>query len=270
MQMAEEMQGVCTRCRYLTEPTVASAPALIWVIEPDLSLVSKFNPLALQFFDPINPRIDETGAFNRYCQAFKFLLLNTRSSVNWLGPPPEEGWRSWVIPHHHCNRDGYLLSEHRLARPRNVGYLGQPEHLHDREVIEAAIRKLGLEPVAYDTWDLEAYQKIDIGIAWTRRDDLRDQTRSNIKLANFAAHGIPSVVCEYESYRDVNAETGQVGLIRGDLPSFLEGLAQLVSDEALRREFHANAHVVQSRYSRSSIADRYRTAIQESAIQKSV
>ena len=261
VQIAEELDGVCTRCRYLARPSVASAPALFWIIEPDLELVEKFNGLTPQFFDPINPRIDETGEFNRYCRAFKYLLLNTKSSINWLGPPPEEGWQSWVIPHHHCNHDGYVLPEERLALPRNVGYLGQPEHLHDREAIEAAVRKMGLEFVAFDTWDLNAYKKIDIGIAWTRRDELRDQTRSNIKLTNFAAHGIPSVVCDYESYRDVNRTVGEVGVVAGDLGSFVECLSEVVKHESVRRSMQSKATAAKDAYSISRIAQQYSDAI---------
>jgi hypothetical protein len=269
VQIAQELDGVCTRCRYLTDATVASAPALFWIIEPDLELVSRFNRLTPQIFDPINPRIDETGEFSRYCRAFEYLLLNTKSSINWLGPPPETGWQSWVIPHHHCNRDGYVLPEERVAKPRNVGYLGQPEHLHDREEIEAAARKLGLEFVAFDTWDLDAYKEIDIGIAWTRRDELRDQTRSNIKLTNFAAHGIPSVVCDYESYRDVDGELGAAGWIAGDLNGFIEGIAKLAGDEGLRRSYHAKAAQAQQRYSRSQIARDYLAVVDEIRTERS-
>lgn len=271
VQMAEEMNGVCCRCRYLTDATVASAPALFWIIEPDLELVERFRKLpapkgksVAQFFDPINPRIDPTGVFNQYCRAFRNLVLNTESSIHWLGPPPEEGWQSWVIPHHHCNRDGYILPEERLAKPRNVGYLGQPEHLHDREEIEAAVRKLGLEFVSFDTWDLDAYKKIDIGIAWTRRDELRDQTRSNIKLTNFAAHGIPSVVCDYESYRNVNATIGEACLIRGDLADFIASLAELASYEQVRRNLNSKAPQAKSYYSRPAIAKLYEHALAES------
>jgi hypothetical protein len=265
VQVAEEMNGTCCRCRYLTDAAVASAPALVWIIEPDLPLAERFEGLTPQFFDPINPRIDESGEFGRYCRAFKNLLLNTRSSLHWLGPPREDGWRSWVIPHHHCNRDAYILPEERLARPLNVCYLGQPEHLHDREEIEAAVSKMGLKFVCFDTWDLDAYKKIDIGIAWTRRDDLRDQTRSNIKLTNFVAHGIPSVVCDYESYRDVDEMLGKAGLIRSSLGDFLDGIHELAQDEALRRSISQRAPAAQEQYSRSRIAEQYRNAFAEAA-----
>jgi hypothetical protein len=272
VQMADEMNGVCCRCRYLSDAAVTSAPALFWIIEPDMELVERFAKAAPtrgegkgtpQFFDPINPRVDPSGVFNQYCCAFRYLLLNTESSIHWLGPPPEEGWRHWVIPHHHCNRDGYVLPEERLVRPRNVGYLGQPEHLHDREELENAVHKMGLQFVSFDTWDLDAYKKIDIGIAWTRRDELRDQTRSNIKLTNFAAHGIPSVVCDYESYRNVNAEIGEAGLIRGELPDFIEAIRDLAHEEPLRRSLSEKAGQAKVAYSRTAVAQMYERAIRE-------
>jgi len=263
VQIAGEMDGICTRCRYLTEPTVASAPALIWVIEPELDLVRRFDPLTVQFFDPINPRIDPTGEFSRMNQSFRYLLLNTESSINWLGPEPETGWMSFVIPHHHCNKTGYRLPETRLEKPKVVGYLGQPEHLHDGEEIKAAVEKMGLEFRSFDTWDLHAYQKIDIGIAWTRRDELRDQTRSNIKLANFAAHGIPSVVCDYESYRAVDKELGGAALIRANLSDFIEGISELATSPDKRQSIHAKARNAEETYSLKSIAEQYRVAIDQ-------
>ncbi|CAN5391844.1 hypothetical protein BH11ARM1_BH11ARM1_03440 [soil metagenome] len=261
VQIARELDGICTRCRYLTEATVASAPALIWVIEPELDLVKKFDPLTVQFFDPINPRVDPSGEFSGMNQSFRYLLLNTESSINWLGPEPETGWMSFVIPHHHCNKTGYRLPESRLEKPKVVGYLGQPEHLHDGDEIKAAVEKMGLEFRSFDTWDLDAYQNIDIGIAWTRRDELRDQTRSNIKLANFAAHGIPSVVCDYESYRAVDKELGGAALVRADLTDFIQGIHELATSPEKRRAIHAKADQADQTYSLTAIAQQYQSAI---------
>lgn len=265
-QMAEEMNGLCLRCKYLNPASVASAPALIWVVEPSLELVERFHGLTPQILDVINPEYEAElrPAFFDRCSRFRFLMLNTRSSIHHLGPEPGHGWKSWVVPHHHCNGTNWLLSEERLAKPRVVGYVGQPEHLHDTEAIEAAVEKMGLNFVNAWTTHLEAYQSIDIGVAWTRRDTLRDATRSNIKMTNFAAHGIPSVACNYESYRDVNdAATGSACLIRSSLEDFLEGIAELARNEDLRRQIHAQGPTVQRLYSRSAIAEQYRGIIRE-------
>jgi hypothetical protein len=263
VQMAEELGGICTRCRYLSEKTVESAPVLVWVVEPDLEMVSRFDSLTPQFFDPINPRIDPSGEFERMNQAFRYLILNTLSSIHWLGREPERGWKSWVIPHHHCNLDGYRLTPERLEKPRVVGYVGQPEHLHDAEEIRTSVSKMGLEFRSFDARDLDSYPQIDIGIAWTRRDALRDQTRSNIKLANFAAHGVPSVVCDYESYRAVNDSTGGVALIRSSLDEFIDGIRELAGDAETRRQSSARAEEADEIYSRGAIGEMYQRALSE-------
>jgi hypothetical protein len=265
-QVAEELDGICVRSRHLSPQTVASAPGMIWVVEPDMELVSRFDGLTPQFFDPINPRIDPSGDFERMNQAFRYLILNTSNTIEWLGREPDIGWKSWVIPHHHCNMTGYRLPQDRLEKPRTVGYLGQADHLHDADVIEAAVSKMGLEFRTFDARDLGGYKEIDIGIAWTRRDALRDQTRSNIKLANFAAHGVPSVVCDYESYRSVNEATGGVALIRSSLDEFIEGVRELSENEEMRRQLNASADVADQKYSRHAIGELYHKALSEARL----
>ncbi len=264
VQMAEELGGYCMRSRFLRDASVQSSQALFWITEADLALVERFDQRTPQVFEPINPKIDPAGEFNRMCRAFKYLWLNTESCIHWLGLPPEAGWKHWVVPHHHCNGDGYDLPEERLANPKVVGYIGEPEHLHDTEAIQSAVEKLGLRFLSADSYQLDQYKQIDIGIAWTRREELRDQTRSNIKLANLCAHGIPSVVCNYESYRSVNeALGGSSCLIRDHIQGFIEGIAQLATDKDLRRQCHAQSQAAKTLYARSEIAKSYTTAIAE-------
>ena len=265
-QMAAELEGVCLRNRYLTDRVVAASPALIWIVNADLEQVRRFDSLATpQFLDVINPEYEAElrPAFYERCQAFRYLLLNTEASRRYLGPSRED-WRWWVVPHHHCNERGYRLSDERVARPATVGYLGQPEHLHDTDAIVAAVEKLGLRWISADTRDLRSYETIDIGVAWTRPDALRDETRSNIKVTNFAAHGIPSVVCDYASYRETDSALGGgAALIRSSLPEFLDGLALLARDEGLRRSVAATGFGAYERFSRQAIGDRYRAVVRD-------
>jgi hypothetical protein len=263
-QMASELKGQVLRCRYLREPSVRASKALIWISEIRPELIDRFEGLTPQIYEPVNPKIDPTGQFNRKCRRFEFVILNTRSSLNWLGAPPEKGWRHWVIPHHHCNQTGYRLPEERLERPAVVGYLGEPEHLHDSDPIQAAIEKMGMRFLNAPANDLHRYRDIDIGIAWTRREELRDQTRSNVKLANFVAHGIPCVVCDYESYRDVDrALGGDSCLIRGELNAFIDGIAEIVSNRDLRMRLSERAWAANRLYAREEIGRQYLAMIDE-------
>lgn len=148
--------------------------------------------------------------------------------------------------------------------PRIVGYVGEPGHLHDSDAIESAVSKMGLEFLSARSQDLGAYKKIDIGVAWTRPEALRDDTRSNIKLANFCAFGIPSVVAGYESYRDVDAALGgNACLFAGSVEEVIEQIGRLAGDEHLRRSIHEKAIPAQERYSLSVVAAKYRTMVEE-------
>lgn len=261
-QIAEQLGGSCLRSRYLAPACLDNAEALIWIVQPELSIFRRYLGRIPQILDVVNPGDWRTEGAEKGFGDFSHLILNTAATESYLGPGPESGRTCWVIPHHHCNFRGYRLPEERLVRPRIVGYLGQPTHLHDLEVIESAVRKLGLEFRTFGDTELERYEEIDIGVAWTRRDTQRDETRSNIKLSNFAAHGIPSVVCDYVSYRDVECRLGQpVALFASTIDEFVEGLADLVQNEERRRQLHAASAAAYHAYSASTIAQEYRSML---------
>jgi len=263
-QMAAEMDGVCLRSRFLTDESVKASPAVVWIVEADLDRVARYKSWSPQFLDVVNPAYEQDrGRFAPQYRAFRYLILNTASSLSYMGQEPADGWRSWVIPHHHCNQTGWQLPEERIERPKVVGYIGEPVHLHDHDAIRDTVESLGMELRCFGASELDAYRQFDLGIAWTRRDPQRDDTRSNIKLTNFAAHGIPSVVCDYESYRDVDRALGGVCLIRPSLNGFLEGVRILATDSELRRSLAAKGPLAAERYSRKAVADQYRGAIRD-------
>jgi hypothetical protein len=144
-QMAAEVGGYCLRTKYLLEPAVRSSPALIWIAEHKPEILERYRTVTPQILDVVNPNSKHVHLplEERY-QGFRFLLLNTESTLNYLGTAPETGWRSWVVPHHHCNTTGYLLPDERIETPVTVGYVGEPEHLHDTEEIRDVVSKLGL------------------------------------------------------------------------------------------------------------------------------
>jgi glycosyltransferase involved in cell wall biosynthesis len=257
--MAEQLGGSCLRSRYLGSSCIVNAEALIWIVQPELSIFRRYLGRIPQILDVVNPGDWRTEGAEKGFSDFSHLILNTAATESYLGPGPDSGRTCWVIPHHHCNFRGYRLPEERLARPKVVGYLGQPTHLHDLDRIVDAVEKLGLEFRSFADTELHRYEEIDIGVAWTRRDTQRDETRSNIKLSNFAAHGIPSVVCDYVSYRGVERRLKQpVAQFASTIEEFIEGLAELVQNEELRRRLHAASTPAFDAYSASTIAREYR------------
>jgi hypothetical protein len=259
-QMARELQGLCLRHRFLSERAASRNRALVWIATADEARVRPLGRSIPQLFDIIYPQSGEEN-LTPYHQ-FSYLIVNTPECVQWLGRPPDRGWQHWVIPHHHCNVSGYRLSEERLARPAVVGYVGETAHLHDAEAIESAVRSLGLEFRQFPSRSIASYREIDVGIAWTRPDDKRDQCRSNLKLVNFLAHGIPAIVCDYRSYRDVERTLGGAScIIRSDLEGFLNGIAEVVQSETLRRDLSERGYGAFEAYALARIADRYRHCI---------
>lgn len=257
-QIAEPLDAVYVRGRYLDPSRAWAARCVIWVAVADIERVRAIGKKTRQIFDVINPSVEKGAPYFDLLDEFDTLIFNTRSTLNHLRPRSSGEWRSAVIPHHHCNHWGFELPEERLSRPRVAGYVGEAGHLHDADRIASAVRGLGLEFLMADSHDLAAYKRIDIGLAWTRPEPLRDDTRSNIKLTNFCSFGIPSVVCDYESYRDVDSALGGGACrIAATFEDFLGGLEEIVRDEELRRTMHMRSLPARDIYSVEAIAKEY-------------
>lgn len=255
-QIAEPLHATYIRGRYLKVNQAVKARCVIWVAVAEPAVVDAIGRATPQIFDIINPSVEKGRPYFETVEKFDYLILNTQGTLSYLDIRSRP--RTWVIPHHHCNTYGYCLPEERVARPRTVGYVGQPEHLHRAAEIENAVRKLGLKFLNTGTRDLSAYKDIDIGVAWTNPEPLRDATRSNVKLTNFCAFGIPSVVSNYESYRDVDrALGGGAALFASTFEEFLDQLERLITDESLRRQTHLRTFPAYDLYSRETIARQY-------------
>lgn len=263
-QIAEEIGAAYVRGRYLQPSAAQRARCVIWVAVADINRVKAIGLQAPQVFDIINPSVEKGDPYFDLVEEFDTLILNTASTLEFLRPRRKGQWRSYVIPHHHCNWWGYIMPEERVEGPKRVGYVGEPGHLHDSEKIQAAVKSLGLDFVCADPYNLAAYKAFDIGVAWTRPEELRDKTRSNIKLTNFCAFGIPSVVCNYESYRDVDRTLGGGAcLLAGSIEEFLEKLAELSRNTDLRRSIHCKAKEALSVYSRPAIGRMYMQMVKD-------
>lgn len=250
--------------KYLGRPLAESATCAIWVRHLDQEKRKLFPASSPQILDVINPmRPDEPRYIDRL-RAVDGLILNTAKTLDWL-PAEEVGrLRHWVIPHHHCNIWGDVLPSERLARPRVVGYVGEEANLHDAPAIRAAVEKMGLEFRTGSSYNLRAYRDFDIGLAWTRPDPWWDDVRSNVKLANFCAFGLPSVVPVYESYREMDTALGGGACLMGaSLEEMLGNLERVMRDEELRRSLHARAMPAFEMYSRRAIGEIYRGVIGE-------
>ncbi|HWD39419.1 MAG TPA: hypothetical protein VG944_11250 [Fimbriimonas sp.] len=265
-QIAQEIGGLALRSSFLSQNAVLSAPALFWVQGAEIPKVRFYHGTTPQILDVVDVVADvgHRSLFYEKCRAFRFLVLTTRSMKNYAGPVPEHGWKSWVVPFHHDNASRYEMPESQLERPRMIGFVGDAKKLQSIEVIESHVRKMGFAFIVFPKADDTAYEQIDVGIHWTHPDAARDETANNSMLTNYLSRGIPCVMPDYESYRDVEeALEGPCCLRAKTLSDWFEKLAELMKDEALRRSFAAKAEAARIRYSLHSTGLLYKGVIAE-------
>jgi hypothetical protein len=264
--MAAELGGVCLAAGSVRDSMVGSAHAIVWEGSDRPRRAPRNQAAAPQILDVHIPPDDqeERSDLLEACREFRFLLTSTQATREYLGSEPEEGWRSWIVPHHHNNPVGFVISEDRIESPRVVGFVGGGSDLHDPDAIESQIKKLSLVFMRCEDSGPSAYEHIDIGIAWTRPHEIRDRTLGCRTMVNLVSRGIPCVLPEYDSYRDADAALGGgAAVIRSDLPSWLEGLGEIVGSEAVRREIWSKASAAQRLYSRKTIGNTLLSVVEE-------
>jgi glycosyltransferase involved in cell wall biosynthesis len=257
VQVARAAGASAVRRRFLTADRLERARLVVWVAEPDEELALKLAGKVPQALDVVQrwdeplerqfPRLDVFDAF----------IANTpsmRAELREAMPNKPVA----IIPHHHCNRSGYRLSPERLQLPKVLGYVGAPGHLHDAAEIEELARSKGLAFQARGPFDLGHYRAMDLGVAWTHDEPKRTRFRSNVKHANFCAHGVPSVLPRYESYLAANAELGGDTCLFADTKEeMLAALVRLIEEPELRSRLSANGFRAYERYGLQKIAGEY-------------
>lgn len=260
IQVAPHCNGIALRKRYLDENRLKNAAGLVWVAEPDPALAKKLQGKVHQAVDivqrwakPLNEQLPDLSIYDGF-------IVNTMSMAEEV-LSHSKNKPVCVIPHHHCNTSGFRIPPERLEKPKLVGYVGAPDHLHDADAIRKCVEKLGLRFGSFGPYELAKYFVIDIGIAWTHDDPERTRFRSNVKHANFCAFGIPSVLPKYESYVAADAELGGGScLFAKNTEEMLTQLEKLIADNALRTNLSKTAVQALTRYSLPRIGEAYRAA----------
>lgn len=260
IQVAPHCNGVALRKRYLSEERLKKAAGLVWVAEPDPVLAKKFQGKVHQAVDivqrwskPLNEQLSDLAIYDGF-------IVNTMSMAEEV-LQHSRGKPVCIVQHHHCNTSGFRIPSERLEKPKLVGYVGAPDHLHDADAIRKCVEKLGLNFGSFGPFELARYYSIDIGIAWTHEDPSRTKYRSNVKHANFCAFGIPSVLPKYESYVTADAELGAgTCLFASNTEEMLRQLEKLIADAELRMKISKRAVQALTRYSLPKIGEAYRSA----------
>jgi len=165
-----------------------------------------------------------------------------------------------LVPHSTHIYHHYLPSLKPRPLPEQVstlGYQGAKRFIQqDMDALEDVARNCRLELIADNR--LEALNKIDIGIiqrSGVNNGFLERRYKSNVKLANFMACGIPTLI-----------QAGTVSCVEtwNEPESYFDSfdeletkLKQLVSDPGLRKKPHLDLIEHAAQFSIESIADQY-------------
>jgi GT2 family glycosyltransferase/glycosyltransferase involved in cell wall biosynthesis len=151
-----------------------------------------------------------------------------------------------------------------------IGYMGSESHKSDLELISPALIDLnqrfperlqfhfwGLKPTSglsvlpnvewtplaiYNYRNFAAYfqeQRADIFIA-PLQDNLFNRCKSSIKFLEYGALGVPGVYSDIATYRNI-VEHGENGFLANSITEWADCLAQLISDQDLRRNIAIQA-----------------------------
>ena len=176
-----------------------------------------------------------------------------------------------VIHHHHCNFSSDTVPfREKVTR---VAYVGEPTQMHHKEGVKRLCNELGAEFVLKDekTKDLKDFEDIDIALAFIDPDSKNEglhvgeknwqerlDYRSNAKIVNHAAFGIPAILSRYASYVEVANPYDKFCLFV-DTPDELENeLRRLIGDVDLRKRLRANGLAMRDDYHILNLQNRYK------------
>lgn len=182
------------RCEFGTKSD-PDAEAVVFVKEPPSRPVLDYvrQRHQLVFYDPVDNYdfrtmagldVDAVMACNRsHCRKLKTIFPNAVVKI---------------VPHHHCRLDGDPLT----TGSDLIGYVGDPKNLG------IDVDRLGREfPGIIITRDLKALRQIGIGLAY-RPPGIERSYKSNVKLANYWAHGAVAVCSPDTSYIEMGGGDG--------------------------------------------------------------
>lgn len=166
------------------------------------------------------------------------------------------GRRVWLLPEHHCNREGARV---RVEQPRVVGYCGTLEGLQLKvDDIIKAIAPLGYELILnYDPPTREDvcrfYRCIDVQLCW--RPSLSDPRLKNpLKLVNAGSFGVPTIAWPEVSYVEECPSEFLTALTLDDVVGYLSNFRECSRGY---RTWCDVAYQLSERYSLERVASMY-------------
>ena len=172
----------------------------------------------------------------------------------------------FVIPHHTVSDS--LVLKNVDNKPETIGYLGTKDQLHARDNIQNicdlnSLRFYENHPSTKESC-IKDLEKIDIGVVYLERNYRTDYVlkyKPNQKLSNFQCFGIPTVICDYESYKEFG---GKDSYLLASSPEEVEVcILKLINDPSLRRKIQENGYKAAERLLVKNIVKEYDSIIKQ-------
>ena len=169
-----------------------------------------------------------------------------------------------VIPHH-AAPDSLVEKEDKL--PCVVGYIGLPDQLHHAQEIKSHVESLGLEFFTGHPLNREEccdmLSKIDIGVIFLERNNRTGYVldyKPNQKLSNFQCFGIPTVACDYDSFKEFG---GDAYVVVKTLEEVLRAITMLVENKDTRADIRKRGYTAGKALLSTNVACYYERMLDE-------
>ena len=193
-----------------------------------------------------------------------FYIVNNTKSGDALWPHVNKKQKVYVIPHHAAT---YELVEREDKKPKIVGYVGLPDQIDHSEKIEEHVKDLGLEFMSGHPRTreecCEMLSMIDIGIVFLERNNRTAYVldyKPNQKLSNFQCFGIPTVICDYDSFKEFG---DNAFLLSETIDDALASITRIVKDDELRKDLRARGYEAGKNLLRDYVSLYYRRMVSE-------
>lgn len=174
-----------------------------------------------------------------------------------------------VVPHHTVNFDGdcNLFVE---KKTYNVGYIGLDDQFDAKDELTslALSGKINFVQCHPNTREdvVEMMKKIDIGVVYVEKSDRVEPVlkyKPNVKLSNFQSFGIPTIACEYSSFKEFG---GDAWVKVKTKKEFSEKLVELIDPKNYEtlRHLASRTEVIGNKFHIDCVISDYYKQIEES------
>ena len=189
-----------------------------------------------------------------------YYIVNNKASEKMLKKYILPHQKIYVIPHHVAPNEVW---EERGVKERveTVGYIGIKDQLTAKDSISNFCKERGINFVCehHSTRQqcIDLLSEIDVGIVYLEnslRNDYVIKYKPNTKLSNFQCAGIPSVITEYESFKEFGGNSYLPGNTRDE---FFKNLSMLIEDRDMRVKISKKGFKVSKNLLLSNVSKAY-------------